>query len=188
MNGPLLRADGDLRADLRSTFGWLTTRDIEEQYADVTGWWRSPAILPRLGPALAELFADDEPTVVLGLASRGCLLGPLVAVHLGVGFVEVRKDRYPATDADAWLQTRTPPDYHDQQLDLGLRRELLRSTDRVLLVDDWVATGGQALGARSLVERADASWVGLAVLVDALTEPATRRDLRVRSLVNVREL
>ncbi|GEA87386.1 hypothetical protein [Cellulomonas cellasea] len=88
----------------------------------------------------------------------------------------------------AWLQARTPPDHHDKQLDLGIRRDLVGSADRVLLVDDWVATGGQALGARALVEQADATWLGLAVLVDGLTEPAVRRRLGVRSLLHIREL
>lgn len=177
-----------MRAELRSTFQWMTAGNERHGYADVTRWWRSPELLPRLGPALASLFAEERPTVVLGIASRGCLLGPLVAAHLGLGFVEVRKNRGPSTDNDAWLQTRTPPDYHDKQLDLGIRRDLVGSADRVLLVDDWVATGGQALGARALVEQADATWLGLAVLVDGLTEPAVRRRLGVRSLLHIREL
>jgi adenine phosphoribosyltransferase len=51
-----------------------------------TGWWADASILRRLGPVLAELFTDLQPTLVIGPQSRGTLLGALVAVHLGVGW------------------------------------------------------------------------------------------------------
>lgn len=126
--------------------------------------------------------------MVLGVQSRGVLLGALVARELEVGLVEVRKNPAPATDSDQWLTTTTPPDYHDRHLHLGFRRELVRAGDRVVLVDDWVATGGQALGAQRLVAESGATWLGAAVIVDALTEHHTRRVLALRSLLHERDL
>ena len=137
---------------------------------------------------MAGLFAAEAPTVVLGLESRGCVLGPLVAVHLGVGFVEVRKRAEPLADADAWLKTTTPPNYRDRQVELAARRVLLEPGDRALLVDDWMATGGQGLGVRRIVDASAATWLGAAILVDALPDNRTRRALNVRSLLNVRDL
>ncbi len=105
-----------------------------------------------------------------------------------MGFVEVRKDVKPPAHSDTWLQRTTPPDYRDRQHRLGIRRGLVRSADRVLLVDDWIDTGGQASGARALVEAAGARWLGAALLVDALSDSQVRRRVNVRSLLHVREL
>ena len=158
------------------------------RWADVTGWWRDADVLGRLGPALAELFADAQPTVVLGTPSRGTLLGALVAAHLGVGLVEVRKNDGPAADSDGWFERTTPPDYRDRHLTLGFPRQLLHAGEQVLFVDDWIDTGGQALGARGLVADAGGHWLGAAVIVDGLADPRLRRDLVVRSLLRDREL
>lgn len=157
------------------------------RFPDPTGWWRTPELLRELGPALAELFADEQPNVVLGPESRGSLLGPLVAVSLGAGFVEVRKNRYPACDSDRWLQRTSPPDYQDRHLRLGFSRRLLRAGDRALLVDDWIDTGGQAFAAQALVADAGATWIGAAVIVDGLRRHEPRRQLRVRSLLHARD-
>jgi adenine phosphoribosyltransferase len=136
-------------------------------------------ILSRLGLALAALFANQRPTLVLGLQSRGSLLGALVALHLHIGLVEVRKEPHPSTDSDRWLTTRTPPDYRDRHLQLGVRRDHL---------DDWIQTGGQALSTRTLVQTAGATWCGAAVIVDGLRDSHLRHDLQVRALLNLRDL
>jgi hypothetical protein len=65
-----------------------------------TGWWADASILRRLGPVLAEPFTDLQPTLVIGPQPRGTLLGALVAVHLGVGLVELRKDPDPSADSE----------------------------------------------------------------------------------------
>ncbi len=179
---------GTVADRLRQAFGWRSDRSGEHLYAEVTGWWRDPALLAELGPALAGLFRDDDPTVVLGLESRGCLLGPLVAVQLGLGFVEVRKDQMPSADTEPWRTRLTPPDYRDRRIRLGFAERLVSAADRVILVDDWVDTGGQATGVRLLVEDAGARWLGVAAVVDALDSQETRQGLGVRSLLRGRDL
>ncbi|MEU5260986.1 adenine phosphoribosyltransferase [Amycolatopsis sp. NPDC021455] len=178
----------EVRSGLRSALAWRGDRTDDDQYADVTGWWRRPELLRSLGPALAQLFADLRPTVVLGPESRGCLLGPLVALHLDVGFVELRKDGAPCCDSDAWLRRTTPPDYRDRHLSLGFRKNLIGGGDRVLFVDEWIETGGQAHGAHLLTRDAGATWLGAATVVDALSSNRVRRHLNVRSLLHIREL
>ncbi|ADJ49071.1 adenine phosphoribosyltransferase [Amycolatopsis mediterranei S699] len=177
-----------MKSGLRDAFNWHGDRTDPDYYADVTGWWRDPALLGHLGPALAHLFEGERPTVVLGPESRGCLLGPLVALRFDVGFVEVRKNRVGSSDSDAWRQRTTPPDYRDRHLTLGFRKSLLQSGDRVLFVDDWMETGGQADGVHLLVEDAGATWIGAATVVDGLRSNQARRRLNVRSLLHVREL
>jgi adenine phosphoribosyltransferase len=173
---------------VRVAFVWRGDRVDDNFYADVTGWWRDPVLIRELGPLIAGLFEDDPPTVVLGIESRGCLLGPLVAVAFGVGFVEVRKDHSQLTHSDAWVRRDTPPDYRDRQSTLGFPRRLVRPVDRVLLVDDWIATGGQAMGVRHLVRDVEATWLGVATVVDALVSNEVRRRLGVRSLLRDRQL
>jgi adenine phosphoribosyltransferase len=178
----------DVRSRLREAFAWRGDSTDEHRYADVTGWWRDAGLLRLLGPALAQLFPEVTPTVVLGPDSRGSLVGPLVALHLGTGFVEVRKDRTPAGDSDQWIRHRTPPDYRDRHLDLGFRRGLIQSSDSVLVVDDWIDTGSQARTVRAMVDRVGATWAGFGCIVDALDDSRLRRDLRLRSLLHLRDL
>jgi len=178
----------DLRGQLRASFRWIGDRTDPDYRADVTGWWRDPEIVRQIGAALAGLFSDERPTVVLGTQSRGSLLGVLVAHHLGVGFAEVRKDPSRAADSDAWWEASTAPDYRDRHLRLGVRRSLLQSGDSVLFVDDWVDTGAQAVACRALVEMSGARWCGAAVIVDGLREAGLRRLLQVRALLNIRDL
>lgn len=140
-----------------------------------------------IGPALAGLYGE-QPTVVLGPVSRGSLVGALTAVHLGVGFVEVRKDCGPATDSDRWVLRTTGPDYQDRHVMFGFRRELVKAGDRVLMVDDWIDTGATARVVRQLVDDCGARWIGAACIVDGLTDPRLRHDLPVRALLDVRTL
>lgn len=182
----------DLRDQLLASFRWRSDPPVwpEERthYADYTQWWRQPAILQSIGPALANLFADAAPTVVMGTVAHGSLLGPLAANHLGVGFAEVRKGALRGSDDDPWLTRLTPPDYEDRHLELALRKSQLNSGDRVLFVDDWVASGGQAIACKGLTADAGASWAGAAVIVDGLESAATRRELGLRSLLHMRDL
>ena len=94
----------------------------------------------------------------------------------------------PAGGSDRWLTARAPPDYQDRNLQLGLRRDLLPSTARVLFVDDWIDTGGQAVAAHSLVNQAGATWCGATVIVDALHDSRLRRDLNRRSIFQINDL
>ena len=84
----------------------------------------------------AGLFVEADPTVVVGTQSRGTLLGALVAVHLGLGLIELRKSQGPPVDSESWRSRTTPPDYRDQHLTLGFPQRLLPAGERVL----WRAT------------------------------------------------
>lgn len=188
--GPQPKPDpaAQLLLDLQSAFRWLADRPDHRYAAEPTGWWADANILRRLGPALAQPVRDLHPTHVAGPQSRGSLLGALVALELGVGLVELRKDPQPSTDSDRWITARTPPDYQDRNLEIGLRRDLLPAGSRVLFVDDWIDTGGQAVAARQIVEAAEATWCGASVIVDALTDARLRRDLDVNSIFRERDL
>ncbi|QNE22999.1 hypothetical protein F1D05_18665 [Kribbella qitaiheensis] len=136
---------------------------------------------------MAGLY-DVRPTVVVGPVSRGALVGALAAAALGVGFVEVRKNDGQATDSDRWIRRTTGPDYQDRHVVFGFRRDLVQSGDRVLMVDDWAATGETARVVRALVDDCGAQWIGAACIVDALGDARFRHDLPLRALLDVRNL
>ena len=171
-----------LTRQLVAAFAWTDDR------ADPSGWWRDPKLLHDLVAALANLHGDAEPSVVVGVRSRGTLLGPLVAQRLDIGFVEIRKNlRQHLRDSPNVLRRATSPDHADRDLTLSTQRGLIGSRDRAVLVDDWIETGAQAQAAARLVEDSGGSFVGAAVVVDQTTA-AVRRDLNVRSLLSVRQL
>lgn len=174
---------GDLRERLLAAFRWVDLGPAEAyEVSDASGWWRDGDLLADLGPALAALFVPDRPTVVVGPETSGFLVGPLVARALGIGFVEAYKgDR--AHVADRMLRRTTEPDYRGRVVALSLRARLLDPADRVLVVDDWVATGAQLAALRDLVAEAGASYLGAAVVVDGCP-PARTTELGIRALLS----
>jgi adenine phosphoribosyltransferase len=149
-------------------------------HADVLGLFADGAFLAQTAEALAAPFRAAGVTKVAGVEARGFVLGTAVALDLAVGFVPIRKlgSIHPGPKA----VVRAGPDWRGNEQDLLLQRAALATTDRVLLVDDWIETGSQALAARSLIEDCGAEWAGLTVLV-VQAETRTRRLLEPLSAV-----
>jgi adenine phosphoribosyltransferase len=162
------------RDALLSQFAWVGG------HADVWRWFDDAETLRAIAAALVEPFREHV-TKVAGVESRGFILGTACALELGVGFVPIRKESgvFPGPKVVA----ETSADYRGGRQTLRLQRAALVGGDRVLLVDDWIETGSQAAGARTLIEECDATFVGVAAIVDQL--PPDRRELlrRVHALV-----
>lgn len=167
---------------MRAAFRWS---DPGEGYlvSDRSPWWRDPEILAGLGDALGDLFRAERPTVVISPEVTGFLLGPLVARSIGAGFIEAYRAgaRRAIAEAMAWTEL---VDHRGEVQLLGVRRELLRPDDRVLVVDDWAATGAQAGALKSL---AGDRYVGTAVIVDECPT-AVSSALGIRSLLTGADL
>ena len=166
----------------------VTDRSTTSEYLNLQPWWRDSEVLGFIGGMLTLAFEQSAPTVIIGPASSGYLVGSLAAIHLRVGFASVVKDPPPYVDSDRWLTVTTPPDYKNRQMIFGVRHGMLLPSDRVLAVDDIVDTGSQLLALKRLVELAGASWLGSSVVVDVLKKNTVRRDLNLRSIFNGREL
>jgi adenine phosphoribosyltransferase len=140
-------------------------------HADILGLLADGAFLAQAAEALAAPFRAAGVTKVAGVEGRGFILGTAVALDLGVGFVPIRKRGaiHPGPKA----VVRTAPDWRGNETELVIQRAVITTADRVLLVDDWIETGSQALAARQLIEDCDAHWAGLTVLVDQ-AEPTNR--------------
>ena len=128
-------------------------------FRDITPLLGDGAALRSAVDAIAALY--DRIDSVVGIESRGFILGAPVAYALGVGMVPVRKlGRLPrATErADYALEYGTNT--------VEIHADALRPGERVLIVDDVLATGGTAAATAELVERLGAKVVGIAVLIE----------------------
>lgn len=129
-------------------------RDVTTLFADARGF--RIAVDQLLSP-----YAGERIDKVVGLEARGFILGGAVAHQLSVGFVPIRKKgKLPGTvlsEAYALEYGEAVMEIHD---------DALRPGEKVLIVDDLLATGGTANAAISLCQRAGAEVVGCAFVID----------------------
>src|SRR5690606_28821107 len=111
--------------------------------------------------ALASPFADAGVDVVVGIESRGFILGGAVADRLQAGFVPVRK---PGKLPSKSVRETYALEYGTDALEI--HEDAVRSGTRVLIVDDVIATGGTARATASLVRRLGGEVHALAFLVE----------------------
>ncbi|MGY0066195.1 adenine phosphoribosyltransferase [Streptomyces sp. QTS137] len=130
-------------------------------FKDITPLLADPVAFGALSDALAEIAGRTGATKVVGLEARGFILGAPVAVRAGLGFIPVRKaGKLPgATLSQAY-------DLEYGSAEIEVHAEDLAATDRVLVIDDVLATGGTAEASVQLIRRAGAEVVGLAVLME----------------------
>lgn len=158
----------DFAEEFLRRFKWI------DGHADVLGLLTDGAFLRLTAEALAAPFESIGVVKVAGVEARGFILGAAVALDLGVGFVPIRKEGaiHPGPKA----RIRAAADWRGNEPELVLQRQAVTANDRVLLVDDWIETGSQALAARTLIEECGGRWAGLSVLVDQ-SEPPIRQAL-----------
>jgi adenine phosphoribosyltransferase len=130
-------------------------------FKDITPLLADPAAFTALTDALAEVAANTGATKIVGLEARGFILGAPVAVRAGIGFIPVRKaGKLPgATLSQAY-------DLEYGSAEIEVHAEDLAGGDRVLVIDDVLATGGTAEASLQLIRRAGADVAGLAVLME----------------------
>ncbi|GGM12740.1 adenine phosphoribosyltransferase [Streptomyces fumigatiscleroticus] len=130
-------------------------------FKDITPLLADPEAFVALTDALAGIAERTGATKIVGLEARGFILGAPVAVRAGLGFVPVRKaGKLPG----ATLGQSYDLEYGSAEIEV--HAEDLAADDRVLVVDDVLATGGTAEAAVQLIRRAGAEVAGLAVLME----------------------
>ena len=149
-----LDLDLDLKTYIRSIPDWPAPR---VQFQDITPLLQNPQAFRRV---VVRCYngVDGEPAlrpdVIAGLDARGFILGAVVAYALGVGFVLIRKQgKLPFTT----VQESYELEYGSASVELHL--DAVRQGDRVLLMDDLIATGGTMLAGKKLLEKLGATVI-----------------------------
>ena len=117
-------------------------------FFDVTTLFKSSECLKELENRLYELYKDKGITKVVGIESRGFVMGALLASRLGAGFVPARKPgKLPAET----IQESFAKEYGTDTIEI--HKDAITEDDVVLIHDDLLATGGTAKAAYNLVQK-----------------------------------
>src|SRR5437764_12679953 len=130
-------------------------------FKDITPLLRSHEALDYISHALAEPFKDAGITTVAAIESRGFIFGSGVARVLGAGFVPIRKPgKLP------WKTRRGEYTLEYGSGVLEIHEDALAEDDRVLIIDDLLATGGTAACAATLVRECGATVVPAGFVIE----------------------
>ena len=140
-------------------------------FYDITTLLEDPLGLRKTVDRFVWLFAGRRIDKVVGIESRGFMFGPILAYKLNVGFVPVRKKGKLPGDTAA-----VSYDLEYGQDTLEMHKDGVQPEDRVLIVDDLIATGGTAVATAELVESVGAGIAGFGFIIE-LTALAGRDKL-----------
>ena len=132
-------------------------------FKDITPILAHPEAMEQIYTALAEPYKDLDPPVtkVLGIESRGFIFGTALAQKLNVGFVPIRKPgKLP------WKTVSESYSLEYGKDTLEMHEDSLTKGERVVVVDDLLATGGTLGAACRLVERLGGVVVGCSIVVE----------------------
>lgn len=131
------------------------------QFRDITPLLANPRAFRVLIDQFVHRYFDSRPDVVAGLDARGFIIGSVLAYELNIGFVPIRKKgKLPFTT----VQETYELEYGSATVEM--HTDAVKPGDRVLLIDDLIATGGTMLAGKRLLERLGASVIEGAVIVD----------------------
>lgn len=118
------------------------------QFKDVTTLFKDAECLQILSDIMYEKYKDKGITKVVGIESRGFIMGPILATRLNTGFIPIRKPgKLPADTIEEVYNKEYGTDA------IQIHRDALSEDDVVLLHDDLLATGGTMLAACNLVNK-----------------------------------
>lgn len=131
------------------------------QFKDITPLVKDPAMLKLAVHQLIHPFLGENITAVAGMEARGFIFGSLAAWELGIGFIPLRKPGKLPYDVESLSYDL---EYGSASLEVHI--DALEKGDRVLLVDDLMATGGTAAASCELVEKLGAEVAACAFVVE----------------------
>lgn len=149
-----------LRSHIRTVPNWPAPG---VQFRDITPLLQNPRVFRVLIDAFVHRYMTPglRPDVVAGLDARGFIIGSVLAYELNVGFVPIRKQgKLPHTT----VQETYELEYGSATVEL--HTDAVRQGDRVLLVDDLIATGGTMLAGMNLLRKLGATVLEGAAIVD----------------------
>ena len=139
-------------------------------FKDITPLLGHPEALAQAITAISAAHRGQGITKVVGIESRGFIIAPAVAMQLGAGFVPIRKPgKLP------WKAIRQSYGLEYGSDTVEIHEDSVTADDRVLMVDDVLATGGTMEAAMTLVRKVGGAIVGSAFLIDLAFLGGSRR-------------
>jgi adenine phosphoribosyltransferase len=130
-------------------------------FKDLTTLWKDAKLNRRVIDALVRKWKKAKPDKIVGIEARGFIVGAPLADRLGVGFVPARKvGKLPGKKVRVTYEL----EYGRQELEM--HRDSISKGERVLIVDDLLATGGTSRAAATLVERMGGKVVGFTFVTE----------------------
>ena len=130
-------------------------------FKDITPVLQNPGLFKKAVDRLYEQFSDKNIDIVASVESRGFILGAAIAYKLGVGFVPVRKKgKLPYKTHSATYELEYGTDT------LEIHQDAIGSGDRVLIIDDLLATGGTLGAVIDLVKKMGGEIAGIGFLIE----------------------
>jgi adenine phosphoribosyltransferase len=131
------------------------------QFRDITPVLQDKKALRTLIDIFVQRYIDADIDVIAGMDARGFIIGPILAYELSLGFVPIRKK--------GKLPYKTLSQSYDLEYGsatVEIHEDACKPGDRVVIVDDLVATGGTMMAGKILVERLGAEVVEAAAIID----------------------
>ncbi|MBB1162935.1 adenine phosphoribosyltransferase [Aquariibacter albus] len=151
--------DRDLiRQTLRTVPDWP---EPGVQFRDITPLLQNPRVFRVLIDQFVHRYFDARPDAIAGIDARGFILGAVLAYELNIGFVPIRKKGKLPFDT---VEESYALEYGEATVEL--HTDAVKPGDRVVLVDDLIATGGTMLAGKKLLERLGATVIEGAAIVD----------------------
>ena len=132
-------------------------------FKDITPLLKNPEAVSHAIELIHQRFESDGVTGVAGIESRGFIFGCPVASSFGVGFIPIRKPG------------KLPYETYSEEYELEygtdcveMHTDAVGPGDKILIVDDLLATGGTAAATRSLIEKAGAEVVGFGFVIELM--------------------
>jgi adenine phosphoribosyltransferase len=147
-----------LRGHIRTVPDWPTPG---VQFRDITPLLQDPKVFRVLIDAFVHRYMGRRLDVVAGLDARGFILGSVVAYELGIGFVPIRKKgKLPFTTVEETYEL----EYGSATVEL--HTDAVKPGQRVLLIDDLIATGGTMMAGKKLLEKLGGTVIEGAAIVE----------------------
>ncbi len=151
------------------------------QFKDITTLFQSPEYLKEMSDLLYEKYKDKGITKVVGIESRGFFLGPTLAIRLGAGFVPIRK---PGKLPYEVIEEKYTKEYGEDAVQI--HKDALNESDKVIIHDDLLATGGTMIAAYNLVKKIGVKEIYIDFLIeleDLKGRDTFCKDMIVESLI-----
>ena len=130
-------------------------------FRDVTTLFSNPTALNAVIKSIIEYWEYKKITAIVGIEARGFITGSIVANHLKLPFIPIRKK--------GKLPFKTISQDYDLEYgkaSIEIHKDALNNQDKVLILDDLIATGGTAIAGINLVKKLEAKVVGCSFIID----------------------